>query len=345
MNKFTDKKVPYSAQIEVTLKCNAKCSFCSFPILSSASKNNEMSTQQIKNLIDQLASLGINALSFTGGEPTLRKDLPELIYHSGVVHDLMNGVATNGFLMPKLFLENGKLEGLDYILLSLDYPNSELHDKMRGIRVFDKVIKTIDLANSQDIKVIISTVVMRDNLHLLEKICQLADDLNCSIELFPCEDIIRDFQNKSYFIKHVENLIPDISLWANLIRSLRAKFKNILTDPISVEVVEKGGFGGYPSFNQNILRCHVAEAYLFIRNNGFVDYPCKIHPIVSYDALKYPISMIYNSKKVKEIMKRHDTFDFCDGCRLGCSIASSLPTRWKTLASKYLLGYLNGNLK
>jgi len=345
LNKFTGTKVPYSAQIEVTLRCNAYCSFCSIPMLSKSLKDNEMGTEQIKNLIDQISKLGINALSFTGGESTLRNDLPELIYHTGVVHDLMNGVATNGFLMPKLLRENGKLEGLDYILLSLDYPNAELHNKMRGIKIFDKVLQTIDLANKRNIKVIISTVVMKDNLHLLGNLCELAESLDCSIELFPCEDIIREFPNKSYFVEDIEKVIPDISTWANLIRSLRTKFKNILTDLVSVEIIEKGGFGGYPSYNQKILRCHVAEAYLFIRNDGFIDYPCKFHPIMSFNALKLPISEIYNSKNARTIMGRHDTYKFCNGCRVGCAIASSLPTRWKTLYSKYIQGYLNGNLK
>lgn len=345
LNKFTEHKVPYSAQIELTLRCNASCPFCSFPLLPHSLSSNEMNTDQVKYVIDQIAQLGVNALSFTGGEPTLRKDLPELIYYTGVIHDFINGIATNGYLMPKLFKENGKLEGLDYILLSLDYPSPDLHNKKRGIKIFHKILETIDLAAKRDIKVIISTVVMKDNLYLLEEICELAENLNCSIELFPCENIIREFSGKEYIINNIEEMIPNISLWANLIRNLRTKFKNILTDLISVDVIEQGGFGKNSSYHQNILRCNVAEAYLFVRHDGFVDYPCKIHPLNSFSALKYPLSKIYNSKEVRSIMKQHDSYNFCNGCRLGCSIASSLPSRWKTLASKYILGYLKGNLK
>jgi MoaA/NifB/PqqE/SkfB family radical SAM enzyme len=345
LNKFTDKKKPYSAQIEVTLKCNASCPFCSIPKLPSSFKSNEMSTEQIKYLIDELAQLGVNALSFTGGEPTLRNDLPELIYHAGVEHDLINGIATNGYLMPKLFRENGRLEGLDYILLSLDYPNATMHNKKRGLNVFDKVLKTINYANNRDVKVIISTVVMKDNLHLLEEMCNLAEKNNCSIELYPCENIIRDFHDKQYSIENIDDLIPSIRIWANTIRALRRQYKNILTDPLSLQIIEKGGFGGFPNYNQEILRCHVAQSYLFIRNDGFIDFPCKIHPMVSIDGFKYPISKIYDLYEVRKILKKHDDFDFCKDCRLGCAIASSMPARWKTLASKYIQGYLNGNLK
>ncbi|MHA1670734.1 MAG: radical SAM protein [Promethearchaeota archaeon] len=345
MNKFTQIKVPYSAQIEVTLRCNAACPFCSFPLLSNNITSKEMSTHQIKDIIDQIANLGVTALSFTGGEPTLRKDLPDLIYHAGVIHDFMNGVATNGYLMPSLLKKDGRLEGLDYLLLSLDYPNAELHDKMRGLKTFHKVIETIELANKRDIKTIISTVVMNDNIHLLDSLCELAEKYNCSIELFPCEDIIRNYHELTYQINDIERLIPNLSIWANLMLKLRERYKNILTDPISIAVVERGGFGGYPNYHQNLLRCHVAEAYLFVRHDGFIDYPCKIHPIMSFDALKHPIYKIYKSKEVRNIMVKYDSYNFCNNCRLGCAIASSMPARWKTLASKYILGYLNGNLK
>jgi len=345
LNKFTNKKVPYSAQIELTLRCNATCPFCSIHLIPESLKSNEMTTHQIKSLIDQISELGVNALSFTGGEPTLRKDLPELVYHAGVIHDFINGIATNGYLMPQLLKEKSRLDGLDYILLSLDYPTAELHDKMRGIKVFDRVMETITLSNKRDISVIISTVVMKDNIQFLENICELAENLNCSIELFPCEDIIRDHRNLQYKINNMEDLIPDLSVWAKILHSLRSKYKNILTDPVSINVVEKGGFGGAPEYHQTSLRCHVAEAYLFVRYDGFIDYPCKIHPVKSFYALKETINNIYYSREVRKIMKQHDNYDFCDKCRLGCAIASSLPTTWKTLYSKYIQGYLKGNLR
>jgi MoaA/NifB/PqqE/SkfB family radical SAM enzyme len=345
LNKFTKIKKPYSAQIEVTLKCNASCPFCSIPSLHSSFLSNEMSTTQIKSIIDELAKLGVNALSFTGGEPTLRKDLPELIYHAGVNHDFMNGIATNGYLMPKLFHENGKLDGLDYILLSLDYPDAEQHNKKRGLKIFDKVLKTIEYANARGIKVIISTVVMRDNINKLDRLCELAEQNECSIELYPCENIIREFSDKQYKVENVDDLIPPLSLWANMIRILHKNYKNILTDSLSVQIIEKGGFGGFPNYNQKILRCHVAQSYLFIRNDGFVDFPCKIHPLLSINALKYPISELYKVSEVRKIIQNHDDFEFCSNCRLGCAIASSMPATWKTLASKYIKGYLNGNLK
>ena len=342
LNKCTSKTVPYSAQIEVNLKCNAKCPFCAVDSLPQSYVNKEMTTEQIKYLMDQLRELGVNVLSLTGGEPTLRKDLPELIYHMGVNHDFLTGITSNGYLLPEMI---PKFEGLDYILTSLDFPTAELHNKFRGIKVFDNIIDSIRLANKKDIKVIISTVVMKDNLHLLEDICKLAESLNCAIELYPCEDIVWNIKGESYRIDGIQELIPNLSIWVKKVKELRTKYKNILTDTVSMELIEQGGFGGNPHYYQDILRCHVAEAYMFIRHNGYIDYPCKINPLKSFDALHYSLSNIYNCRETRDIMEKHDSYNFCNGCRLGCAIMSSIPTRWKTLYSKYVRGFIDGNLR
>lgn len=312
-------------------------------LTKSSHFRKEMSTKHIKDLIDQIAEMGILSLSFTGGEPTLRKDLTELIYHSGEVNELMTGIASNGYLLPKLLKKTG-LKGLDYILLSLDFPVPELHDKIRGLKLFDKVMETLKLANKLGKHVIISTNVMKGNLKYLPELCELAKQMNCSIELYPCEDIVRKYKGKTYRVLEIEKMIPDLKKWGTLIRSLRKEYKNVLTDYSSVEIIERGGFGGIPKY-QDILRCHVAEAYLFIRHDGMIDYPCKIHPIRSFDTHKYSIKKIYNSQEVREIMKKYDNFKFCDSCRLGCAITSSLPTTWETAYNKYIRGFLDGNLR
>jgi MoaA/NifB/PqqE/SkfB family radical SAM enzyme len=236
------------------------------------------------------------------------------------------------------------LEGLDFILTSIDYPSAELHDKSRGLKVFDKVIKSINIANRKGIKVIISTVVMKDNLNLLEQICELAENLDCAIELYPCEDIIWHISEQGYRANHVQDLIPNLTDWANKLKDLRTKFKNILTDPVTIDIIEKGGFGGNPK-HQKILRCHTAETYIFIRHDGYIDYPCKINPIHSYNLFNHSLSKIHHSKEVIELMEKNDSFSFCNGCRLGCAIMASIPKSWKTIYSKYIRNYIIGNLR
>ncbi|TXT57978.1 MAG: Antilisterial bacteriocin subtilosin biosynthesis protein AlbA [Promethearchaeota archaeon] len=344
LNACTKINVPYSAQIELTQRCNAKCRFCSFPhIQNEHSKNHEMDTAHVKRLIDEINELGAIALSFTGGEPTLRKDLPELISHSGLKNNLLTGVASNGYLFPNLMKEYD-LDGLNYILLSLDYPFPKMHNAFRGINVFDKIIETIKLANERDIKTVISTVVMKDNLQYLDRLCELADHLNCSIELFPCENIIRHLNGKTHKIENIDNYVPSIPIWAMNLKNLRKNYDNIITDPLTINIIEEGGFGGNPN-HQDILRCHVAKAYLFVRYDGYISFPCKINPLKTFNTLKYSLSEIFNSLEARSIMEKHDSYEFCDGCRLGCAIASSMTAKWKTVYSKFVKSFIKGNLK
>jgi len=303
-----------------------------------------MNTEQVLTLIDKIAELGVCALTFTGGEPTLRTDLPKIIHHTGIEHDFINGIATNGFLMPKI-LRNNNLEGLDYILTSIDYPTAAQHDKMRGIKVFDRVKEMIKLAQDYDIKVIVSTVVMKDNIYLLDQICELTESWGCAAELFPCEDIIRDFPNKICQIVNIKDMIPNLAKWAETIRELKKRYTHILTDDYSIDVVEQGGFGGYPKYYQDLLRCHVAESFLFVKHNGNIAFPCKIHPIMCISAFKYDVSKIYYTKEIRDIMNMHDNYDFCQHCRLGCSLAASAASNIKALYSKFIKGFLDGNLR
>ncbi|MFO8017042.1 MAG: radical SAM protein [Promethearchaeia archaeon] len=342
LNTFTPRNIPYTSQIELTLQCNAKCPFCSIQSIPNNLLGEDMSTKQVKFIIDQLAELGVNTLTFTGGEPTLREDLPEIIYHTGITHNFINGIATNGYLMPELF-KKYSFDGLDYILTSLDYPTAEQHNKIRGIDVFEKVIEMIQIANQRDIKVIISTVVMKDNIDQLDEICELAERLDCSIELFPCENVIREINDTICQITSLKERVPDLHLWALKITELRKKFDNIITDPYSVKLVEQGGLGGYPDFYQDILRCNSAKTLLFISHDGQIKLPCKLHPLLEIDAFKYPLNMIYNTREVREIIHNQDQYSFCNHCRLGCSVAASLTSNLKLLATKFVLNFFKGN--
>jgi MoaA/NifB/PqqE/SkfB family radical SAM enzyme len=302
-----------------------------------------MTTDQIKGIIDEFNKLGVNSVSFTGGEPTLRKDLSELVDYAGTNYSFYTGFATNGYLLPKLFKEH-RFEGLDYILVSLDFPNAKKHDNYRGINCFNNAVKGIKIAEKRGIKVIISTVVMKDNIDLMEDMVSFANNLNCTIEILPVENIVRYIDGVPHKIEKIDDFIPNIRAWGDKVLELRKKYNNMVTDLYTVLIIEEGGFGGVPK-HQDYLRCHVAGAYVFVRQDGKIDFPCKLHPVKSFDALKIPLSKIFRSKEAREIMQMHDNYDFCDGCRLGCAIATSIPTSLNLLYEKYISAFFKGNLR
>lgn len=344
---------PLNAQIELTLRCNAKCHFCSIwtPDYQKSLTDREMTTDEVKRIIDGLDKLHITVLSLTGGEPTLRKDLGELVTYSAK-KGMMPGIATNGFLLEKLCRE-GKLNDLVFCMVSVDFPTAEMHDENRGIKVFDRAVKGIKAATKLGIQVLISCTVTKNSIQYMEEMCKFALKHRCMIELLPCENIIREVSDIELEVQDIEEkYVPDLGEWASEIRRLKQKYPNLTTDPLTARVIENGGFGHDQEFKLRhrmfsweveFIPCHVASAYLFVKYNGDVVFPCKLHPILSVSALKYPIEKIYHAPEVREIQRKLDHFPFCKGCRLGCAISTSFPFYWSTLFAKYLSAFARGN--
>ncbi|UCH23855.1 MAG: radical SAM protein, partial [Deltaproteobacteria bacterium] len=98
--KFSKDKRPVVVW-NVTRRCNLKCVHC-YAHAKDVSFNNELTTRQGKGLIDDLAGFGVPVLLFSGGEPLVRKDLPELAAYA-VKKGMRAVISTNGTLIsPKL---------------------------------------------------------------------------------------------------------------------------------------------------------------------------------------------------------------------------------------------------
>ncbi len=149
------QRVPLSVSIELTNRCNFKCLYCA----QTADDPHEMTTAEIKGLMDDFAELGTQRVGLTGGEPLIRTDLEELIAHSHGLGFVTN-VASNGFFVPD---QVHRLEGADLVILSLDGAQ-ESHDRLRQPGSYLKVIQSIEALKTAGFKVVTSTVLTRMNM-------------------------------------------------------------------------------------------------------------------------------------------------------------------------------------
>lgn len=339
LNNFSYHQVykPLNAQIELTLRCNAKCVFCSIwhPEFQKE-LGPEMTTEEVKHIIDEFERLGVQVVNFTGGEPTLRKDLSELITYVSQ-KGMMPTVATNGYKLFEL-VQSGQFDDVEWVMISLDWPDAQRHDLYRGIKLFDKVIKGIRALILERKVALVSTVITKENIDQMENMCKFTHELGAMIEMLPCENIIRE-QDSAHVVEEIDKFIPDLAHYSREIHRLSRIYPNLITDTVTADIIEAGGFG-----NQNLLHCVTAKSFLVINYRGEVVFPCKIHPILKIDVKKRSLYDVYYSYEAKKIMDMSDTFPFCQGCRLGCAIATSIPTRWLTLYEKYIKCFFNGNL-
>ena len=121
---------PFRADLALTYDCNNLCVHC---YSSSPRRRSELSTKEWKRVIDKLFEVGVPNLLFTGGEPTLREDLPELIAHAEKV-GAVTGLVTNGRrLADKSYVRKLTEAGLDYVQITLESHLPEIHERITRV--------------------------------------------------------------------------------------------------------------------------------------------------------------------------------------------------------------------
>ncbi len=135
----------------ITRRCNLKCVHC-YAHARDIAYENELSTAEGIRLIDDLAGFGVPVILFSGGEPMVRKDLPELAAYA-VQKGIRAVISTNGTLITAEKAKILKDIGLSYVGVSLD-GMEEIHDKFRGVNgAFSKAMEGIRNCQEAGIKV------------------------------------------------------------------------------------------------------------------------------------------------------------------------------------------------
>src|SRR3990170_28379 len=125
---FTYKySAPLRMDLALTFKCQNNCVHC---YAGGPHETPELSAEQWKRVIDRLSQIGVFILTFTGGEPTLRDDLPELLLYAQN-KGMVTGLITNGRkLKEKAYVETLEKAGLDFAQVTLESHKPQIHDLM-----------------------------------------------------------------------------------------------------------------------------------------------------------------------------------------------------------------------
>ncbi len=134
-----------------TQQCNLKCIHC-YAHAKAGHQDNELSTAEGKRLIEDLSDMGAPVLLFSGGEPLMRRDLPELAAYA-IERGMRAVISTNGTLIDQAAAKVFKDIGLSYVGISVD-GNQAINDKFRGVDgAFDAAMKGIENCQAEGIKV------------------------------------------------------------------------------------------------------------------------------------------------------------------------------------------------
>ncbi len=127
-------KYPVISEIALTYSCQNRCEFCYASSPYRGNRTREMNTADVKKVIDKIfREAHVPTISFTGGEPTLRDDLPELVaYASGL--GMRTNLITNGIRCSRReFVAGLKEAGLNSAQVSLEGHCGKIHDSITGL--------------------------------------------------------------------------------------------------------------------------------------------------------------------------------------------------------------------
>lgn len=125
-----DYSAPLRMDLALTFRCQNDCIHC---YAGGPHATPELNTQQWKQVIDRLSDIGVFTLTFTGGEPTLREDLAELLQHAQN-KGMVTGLITNGRkLKDEAYVKTLEQAGLDFVQVTLESHKPEIHDTMTSM--------------------------------------------------------------------------------------------------------------------------------------------------------------------------------------------------------------------
>ena len=179
--KFDFNQKPYIAIWETTQACDLACVHCR-ACAQPARNPFELSTDEAKKLIDQIAEMEVPVFVLTGGDPLKRSDIYELVQYawSKGVHTSMTPSATP--LLTREAIVALREHGLARLAVSLDASSAERHDAFRRVRgSYDCTLNAIRWAREIGLPVQINTTITRRNLDDFDSMVALLETLDIAL--------------------------------------------------------------------------------------------------------------------------------------------------------------------
>lgn len=313
---FSDRpSAPYRMDLAITYRCQNDCAHC---YNARPRRQAELSTQQWKQILDLLWQIGIPHIVFTGGEPTLRKDLPELIAHAQQ-NGQITGMNTNGRrLKDSGFVEELVAAGLDHVQITLESHDAGIHDHMVGRPgAWEDTVAGVRNALSQRLFVMTNTTMLQENVPSLPATLDFLAELG--VPTVGLNALIYSGHGASVGTGLPESDLPPL---LNLARFATEKHGQRLIwytptqychfDPIQLELGVKG--------------CTAALYNMCVEPDGGV-IPCQSYYHSIGNLLKDPWEAIWNHDLAISLRERKDVPAACTSCSLlpecggGCPLA------------------------
>ncbi|MFG1449440.1 MAG: PTO1314 family radical SAM protein [Thermoplasmataceae archaeon] len=293
---ITGEKIPMLAGHKLLYTCNLRCHMCPF-----WRRPDEvlLTLDEEKKMMNSLADFGVSFMGFEGGEPFLRRDLPEILSYSH--KKFYTSLVSNGWALKEKISQ--VKDSLDHLFISID-GIGETHDRLRGMEgSYRRAVEGIEAA-SRYVPVSLSSTITSENCQEVEQIVDLARTLGVTVSF----QIAYDYST-------AESMSPNSQKLKSAIEKLlemKMKGAPIVESHEYFEAVINSWYKGIP------WRCK-PWLTLNIDPQGKVVLPC------------YVLNEYTGSGKVWEMDLRKawnsvdwKTYESCNKCALSCYLEPSL---------------------
>ncbi|WP_298003468.1 MULTISPECIES: radical SAM/SPASM domain-containing protein [Anaerolinea] len=314
---------PYRMDLAITYRCNNQCAHC---YNARPRDFQELSTEKWKSIIQKLWDIGIPHLVFTGGEPTLRNDLPELIEFAEKT-GMITGLNTNGMRLANPdYLKQLVDAGLDHVQITLESHIEFIHDEMVAHRgAWRLTVEGIRNALKSSLYVMTNTTLLQQNSPFILDTIQFLHELG--VPTIGMNALIYSGHGKSARTGLPESRLPELLEHVN--QAIQQTGQKLIwytpTHYCDFNPLEMG---------LGIKGCTAALYAMAIEPNGDV-IPCQSYysPLgnllsQSWESIwNHPLAVsIRNRQIISEECKQCQILDVCGG---GCPLARGLDPSFK----------------
>jgi MoaA/NifB/PqqE/SkfB family radical SAM enzyme len=276
-----------------TYRCNSRCGFCNIWRDPKLKDVPDAKFRDAERNLDDLKQLGVKAIDFTGGEPLLNHDLPQIL-SSAKDKGFFVKLATNGLLYPDKAEE---LKGLpSRVYISLDTISPEEYTRIRGVPGFDKVLESIKVAKDLHQDLCLFFTATDENLLMLPSVVRFAQKQKVTVYIHPCF---------SYF--------DNTPLSQTKVRELRKWFWQpyVRMNLPQLAFHQAGGNSTrHPS-------CLVGTSTIDIGPDNCLTSPC-FHRALKRVPINGRLLEMYHAPKWEELYGQAGRYDFCEHCTIDC---------------------------
>ncbi|URX62593.1 pyrroloquinoline quinone biosynthesis protein PqqE [Luteibacter anthropi] len=179
--------MPFWLLAELTYRCPLQCPYCSNP-LDFAAQGKELTTEDWFRVLREARAMGAAQLGFSGGEPLVRQDLPELIGEARRLGFYTN-LITSGIGLTEAKIADFRERGLDHIQISFQASDEDMNNLIAGSpKAFAQKLAMARMVKAQGYPMVLNFVTHRHNIDRIDRIIELCLALEADyVELATCQ--------------------------------------------------------------------------------------------------------------------------------------------------------------